>query len=284
MKKYFIITNKEKDLNLETTLYIQDYIQKKGGICQIQTQSHADLQGRYNYTNPVDIDEDTEAILVLGGDGTVIQAARDVVDCNLPILGINLGTLGYLAEIDKPNIAQALDVLLDGRYEIEERMMLEGGKAGIAGEEKEVALNDVVISRAGVLRVVEYQIYVNDRYLTSYKADGIIVATPTGSTGYSMSAGGPIVSPSAQMILITPICPHILSRTSIVLGAEDKISICVGGESDQGRVEAVASFDASHGIELLAGERIEIRRSDKKMKLVKISKDSFLQVLANKMR
>lgn len=289
MNKFFIITNSEKDSDLETTLYIQDYIQKKGGSCQIQKESHGNLNGRYSYTNPEGIEKDTQAILVLGGDGTLIQAARDVVDCNIPILGINLGTLGYLAEIDRNNIVQALDALFEDTYEIEERMMLEGGSSQAAPEEWQVALNDVVISRKGLLRVVEYHIYVNDRYLTSYKADGIIIATPTGSTGYSMSAGGPIVAPNAQMILITPICPHTLNRTSVVLDANDRIGISVGfrtgdtiGEAGQ-QAEAVASFDAAHGMELCAGERIEIQRAAKKMKLIKISKDSFLQVLGRKM-
>lgn len=291
MDKFFIITNSEKDSNLETTRYIQEYIQEKGGSCQIQqTFDKKSLEG-YHYTNPAGIGADTQAILVLGGDGTVIQAAHDVVDCGIPILGINLGTLGYLAEIDKNNIASALDALFADTYEIEERMMLEGMHLS-QNQERQNALNDVVISRAGNLRVVEYQIFVNDRYLTSYKADGMIVATPTGSTGYSMSAGGPIVAPDAQLILITPICPHSLNRTSIVLGADDRIGIEVGDchayqtcniERSKENQEAIASFDAAYGIPLWAGDRIGVWRSNKRIRLIKISKDSFLQVLRRKM-
>lgn len=283
MNRFFIITNSEKDHNLETTHYIKEYVEKQGGCCQIQKESDKNLREKYNYTDPVGIEEGTQAILVLGGDGTVIQAAHDVVDCGIPILGINLGTLGYLAEIDKENVTQALDRLLADKFEIEERMMLEGHCPGRIAFQKQAALNDVVITRSGPLRVVEYHIYVNDKYLASYKADGIIVATPTGSTGYSMSAGGPIVAPEAQSILITPICPHTLNQTSVVLGAEDKIGICVEGSKMSGRVEAVASFDAAHGIELRAKEQIEIRRSDKKIQLIKMSRDSFLQVLRRKM-
>ena len=150
--------------------------------------------------------------------------------------------------------------------------MLEGGRSDGEPESQQVALNDVVISRTGSLRVVTYQIYVNDRYLTSYKADGIIVATPTGSTGYSMSAGGPIVAPDAKMMLITPICPHTLNRTSIVLDANDKIGISVGNgraiaESERRKEnqEAVAGFDAACSIPLWSGDKIEVRRSDKIM-------------------
>lgn len=282
MNKFFVITNNEKDVDLETTLYIQDYIEKRGGSCRIQRESDSGAGELYHYTNPKSVGEDTDAILVLGGDGTVIQAAHDVVDCGIPILGINLGTLGYLAEIDRHNIVQALDSLFADTYETEERMMLEGGRHSTPND-RLVALNDVVISRMGNLRVVEYHIYVNDKYLTSYKADGMIVATPTGSTGYSMSAGGPIVAPDAPTILLTPICPHTLNRTSIVLNCDDHIAIAVGGTHGGTQPEAMASFDASPGIAMCPGERIEIRRSSKKMKLIKISHDSFLQVLGRKM-
>lgn len=283
MNKFFIITNSEKDVDLETTLYIQDYIMKKGGSCQIQRESHAGAGEHYRYTNPAGIAADTDAILVLGGDGTVIQAAHDVADCGIPILGINLGTLGYLAEIDCHNIRQALDSLFAGTYEIEERMMLEGGRSTQLKEQWEIALNDIVISRQGKLRVVEYRIFVNDKYLTSYKADGMIVSTPTGSTGYSMSAGGPIVEPDAQLILVTPICPHTLNRTSIVLNAKDHIAIEVWGVHGGTLPEAVASFDAGHGMEMCPGDRLEICRCGRTMKLIKISRDSFLQVLSRKM-
>lgn len=288
MKKFFIITNSEKDHQLEVTRYLQKYIHSRGGSCKIQEECQADLPEGYNYTNPAYIDDDTEGILVLGGDGTLIQAAHDVVDCQIPILGINLGTLGYLAEIDKSNLMQACDALFRDTYEIEERMMLEAGKND-CGEERQVALNDVVISRVGPLRVIEYLIYVNERYLTSYKADGIIVATPTGSTGYSMSAGGPIIAPQAQMMVITPICPHTLNRTSVVLDASDKIDITVvksreGQVQKEEMIQAAASFDAAHDIALYGGEQIRIQRSEKKMKLIKISSDSFLQILSRKMR
>lgn len=284
MDKFYIITNREKDENLEMTRYIKNAIEKRGGVCRV-SGSHLSKPGNgYYYTNPADIDKDTQAILVLGGDGTVIQAAHDVVDCNIPMLGFNLGTLGYLAEVEKDRVQEALDSLFADEYETEERMMLYGccpSRPDYAGE---TALNDIVISRAGALRVVEYQIYVNDKYLTSYQADGIIVATPTGSTGYSMSAGGPIVAPDAQAILLTPICAHTLNRTSIVLDSKDRIGIMVEGSDKRKETEALASFDAGNAIELRARDRIEIRRSDKQIKLLRIKHDSFLQVLGRKMR
>lgn len=283
MDKFFIITNREKDAHLETTRYIKNYIEKKGGICRLPQEKTLEENAGYNYTNPADIAKDTQAILVLGGDGTVIQAAHDVVDCGIPLLGFNLGTLGYLTEIDRDNIEEAIDSLMEDRYEIEERMMLQGHFQDGETAAEEVALNDIVISRTGPLRVVEYQIYVNDKYLTSYMADGMIVATPTGSTGYSLSAGGPIVAPDAQTILLTPICPHTLNRTSIVLNASDTVGIRVEGSLKGQKAEAVASFDAGFGIEMKAHDGIQICCAEKKMKLLRIRHDSFLQILGRKM-
>lgn len=284
VSNFFIIANSEKDLKQEMAQYIQEYIRKKGGKCQIQSSDVADLDASYNYTDPNIIPKDTDVILVLGGDGTVIQAAHDVVDCDIPILGVNLGTLGYLAEIDRHNILPALDSLMAGNYEMEERMMLEGRNGKDDEQTCQVALNDVVITRKGHLRVVKYHVYVNEQFLTSFQADGMIVATPTGSTGYSLSAGGPIVAPNAHMIVITPICPHTLNRASVVLEADDKIRITVESSDKSGTPEAVASFDAARGIELCGGESIEIQASGKTTGMIKISKDSFLQVLSKKMR
>lgn len=146
--------------------------------------------------------------LLYWGDGTLLQAARDVVHLDIPLLGINLGTLGFLAEVDKNSVYPALDRLLSDDYELEDRMMLEGKI--YRGEEligKDIALNDIVIGREGHLRVIRFKNYVNDAYMNSYNADGIIISTPTGSTGYSLSAGGPVVSPSASMMIMTPSLP-----------------------------------------------------------------------------
>lgn len=187
---------------------------------QVQ-QAERKLEGANHYTNPELIPEGTQCILVLGGDGTLLQAARDVVYRKIPMLGINLGTLGFLAEVDRQSIHAALDKLIADDYEIEERMMLTGTVwhgDKIIGQD--IALNDIVIGREGPLRVVRFKNYVNDVYLNSYNADGIIIATPTGSTGYSLSCGGPIVSPNAAMTLMTPIAPHTLNTRSIIFPEE----------------------------------------------------------------
>ena len=167
---------------------------------------------------PSQIPEDTQCVLVIGGDGTLLQASRDLQEKNIPLLGINMGTLGYLAEVEESGVRDALDKLLADEYVVEERMMLEGA-AFHNGKQilQDIALNDIVIGRQGRLRILDFRVYVNGEFLNASSADGIILSTPTGSTGYSLSVGGPIVSPEASLILISHIAPHTLNNRSIVL-------------------------------------------------------------------
>lgn len=283
MDKFYIITNSDKDRDFGFTNEIVAYLKKHKKQCQVQ-QAERKMEGAYHYTNPELIPDGTECILVLGGDGTLLQAARDVVHREIPMLGINLGTLGFLAEIDKPSVYSALDKLMKDDYEIEERMMLTGTVwrgDKIIGQD--VALNDIVISREGSLRVVRFKNYVNDVYLNSYNADGIIVATPTGSTGYSLSCGGPIVSPNAAMTLMTPIAPHTLNTRSIIFPEEDVITVELGKGRRQVLEQGIASFDGDTEIPMVTGDRIVIRKASVSVKILKLSHLSFVEVLRQKM-
>lgn len=284
MNKFYIITNKEKDHNLETTKTIQDFLTENGKQCLTQKDKGRLKEYSYTFTDADLIPEDTECLIVLGGDGTMIRAARDTISKNIPLLGINLGTLGYLAEIEKQAVIPALEKLIVNEYGVEERMMIKGTvyhKEQILMEN--LALNDIVISRSAPLRVINFNLYVNGQYLNSYNADGIIISTPTGSTGYNMSAGGPLVTPSAELILITPICSHTLNSKTIVLSAEDKVIIEIGLGRKMMSDESVATFDGGQSVYLSCGDRIEISRSPKKTKIVKISDVSFLETLRRKM-
>lgn len=293
MNQFYIITNSEKDKNLETTKQIYDYLTAHGKSCTVREYQKTEkvclnqekVQKEVGYTNADWIPEGTQCILVLGGDGTLIQAARDTVDRGIPLLGINLGNLGYLAEIEKSGIVDALDSLMADVYTLEPRMMLEGTvcRKG-SGDIHNLALNDIVVNRAGALRVIDYEIYVNGEFLNRYSADGIIVSTPTGSTGYSLSAGGPIVSPMASMIVVTPICPHTLTARSIVLSGEDQVTIRLGSGRRVELEEAFATFDGEVSVPIATGDYVEIRKSEKTADILKISKISFLEVLRNKMR
>ncbi len=284
MNKFYIITNGDKDKDLKITRQISEYLKENGCNCQIQ-QAFRKVEGPYHYTNPELIPEDTQCIIVLGGDGTLLQAARDVVYKNIPLLGINLGNLGFLAEVDRQSIYPALDKLMQGDYEVEERMMFQGtvyrGET-ILGED--IALNDIVIGREGHFRVVSFKNYVNGEYLNSYNADGIIISTPTGSTGYSLSAGGPVVSPNALMTIMTPIAPHTMNTRSIVFPAEDVITVEIGKGRHHDCEKGVASFDGDTVVPMVTGDKIVIQRASVKTKIVKLNHLSFVEVLRQKMQ
>lgn len=284
MDKFYIITNRDKDQNLRFTEEIVQYLKEHEKKCQVQ-QAERRVEGEYHYTDPALIPEDTQCILVLGGDGTLLQAARDVVHREIPMLGINLGTLGFLAEIDKTSIYTALDKLFADDYEIEERMMLTGTVwRGDKITGQDVALNDIVISRVGPpLRVIGFNNYVNDGYLNSYNADGIIIATPTGSTGYSLSCGGPIISPNAAMTVMTPIAPHTLNTRSIIFPEDDVITVELGEGRRQIQENGLASFDGDVEVPMSTGDRIVIKKASVSVKILKLNHLSFVEVLRQKM-
>lgn len=284
MDNFYIITNSEKDKGLEITEKITAYLEKHGKTCRVQLAERRN-DGPYHYTDPNQIPEDTQCIIVLGGDGTLLQAARDVVHKEIPLLGINLGNLGFLAEVDRQSLYPALDQLMLGDYGLEERMMLTG--TVYRGEEilgSDIALNDIVISREGPVRVVKFINYVNNEYLNCYNADGIIIATPTGSTGYSLSAGGPIISPSASMTLMTPLAPHTMNTRSIIFPEEDVITVEIGEGRHQDCEKGLASFDGDGAISMVTGDRIVIQKASVNTKIVKLNHLSFVEVLRQKMR
>ena len=283
MNKFFIITKRAKDPDLTFTNEIMEYLKSKGKSCFRQDDSVSFEGTRYRYTNADLIDDDIDCAIVLGGDGTLIQAARDLNKRNIPMFGVNIGTLGFLTDIEKDSVYPALDSLLKDEYELDTRMMLEG-KVYRDGKliYENIALNDIVINRNGTLRVIDFDIYVNDEYLNSYSADGVIIATATGSTAYSLSAGGPIVQPNASMMMITPVCPHTLNKRSIILGENDKIVIKMSDNKGLAE-ERVASFDGELHTNLISGDKVIITRAPQKTKIVKTSKLSFFQVLSKKM-
>ncbi|MGN0140975.1 MAG: NAD(+)/NADH kinase [Roseburia sp.] len=283
MKHFLIIANSFKDTGLELTRKIKAYIEEKGGSCIYFTSNGEDR--KHAAPEPEQIPAETEGVIVLGGDGTLIRAAAKLVERELPLIGVNLGTLGYLCELEEQNVFSAIDQLMAGNYMLEDRMMLRGygiqeGKEGMPA----LALNDVVIHRTGVLSVVNLIVYVNGAYLNTFHADGIILSTPTGSTGYNMSAGGPIVDPKAQMMLITPINAHNLNSKSIVIGAEDEVMVEIGKRRYQKDETVEVSFDGDNAVKLKVGDRFLIRKAEATTRICKISRESFLEILRKKMQ
>lgn len=273
MKKFYLITNEAKDPAGTFTNKITAFIEKHGGeaVCVKNERQALVEKGETG----------VDCALVLGGDGTLLRAAGNMMDSDIPLLGINLGTLGYLAEVESACAEEAVEKLLKDEFVREERMMLSGRVT--TGEKERYALNDIVISRCGSLQILNVRIYVNGQFLNDYCADGVIVATPTGSTGYNLSAGGPIVEPSARLLLLTPICPHTLNTRSIVFSPEDEITVEIPrGKDGHGQV-VEANFDGSNTITLKTGDRILIRRSDRTTGIVRLQTESFLSVLHKKM-
>lgn len=274
MKRFYLITNEAKDPGGAFTQKITAFIEKHGGeaVCVKNERQVLAEKG----------EAEVDCALVLGGDGTLLRAAGNMMDSDIPLLGINLGTLGYLAEVESACAEDAVEKLLGDQFVREERMMLSGTVITGKGEER-YALNDIVISRCGSLQILNVRIYVNDLFLNDYCADGVIVATPTGSTGYNLSAGGPIVEPSASLLLLTPICPHTLNTRSIVFSPEDEITVEIPEGKDGHEQVVEANFDGSNTITLKTGDRILIHRSDKTTGIIRLNTESFLAVLHKKM-
>lgn len=286
MKHFLIYINQHKDKQLNATERIRSYLEAKG---QRVTLKVKDTDWKKVSEETVqeagDIPPDVDCMLVLGGDGTMLQAARETRRLSVPIIGVNLGTMGYLTEIEPSNVEEALDRLIAGDYKKEARMMLSGRVCHEDGSSEEgCALNDIVISRSGSLQIIKFDIYVNGQFLHDYQADGMIVTTPNGSTGYNLSAGGPLVEPKAKLIMLTPICPHTLSQRSMILSPEDEVEIRIPSGRDEKRQTVECNFDGSHKVILSTGDSIKIVQSEKVTEFIKLSQVSFLEVLHNKMR
>lgn len=283
MKKFYIVTNKVKDPDFTFTYEIADYLNKMGMECTYQDKDEDLGYTKYRYTNADKIPDDVDCIIVLGGDGTLIQASRDLCRKGVPMLGVNIGTLGFLTDVDKDNIYQALAGIIRNQYEIDSRMMIYG-QVFRDGEliYENTALNDIVINRCGTLRVIDFDIFVNGEFLNAYSADGVIISTATGSTAYSLSAGGPIVQPNAEMMMITPVCPHTLNKRSIILDRNDVIEIVMSDNKGL-KEERVASFDGELFCKMVTGDRLVIRKAESKIDLIKTNKLSFLQLIRTKM-
>lgn len=275
MNKFYIITNDGKDADLEVTMRIKRYIESYGGSCILAQKD--ENQQIIQDTVPPQVD----CAIVIGGDGTLIQAARELLEYHIPLLGVNMGTLGYLTEVEVHHAEHAIARLAEGDYCVEDRMMLCGV---LPNGKQDMSLNDIVVTRLGSLRVIHFNIYVNGELLNSYQADGVIISTPTGSTAYNLSAGGPIVEPTAEMIVITPICSHALNTSSIVLSAGDRLIIEIGEGRNECTEQAVVSFDGKDSMQVQTGDRIYVERAKHTTKLIKLSKVSFLETLREKMK
>jgi NAD+ kinase len=221
-----------------------------------------------------------DLLLVLGGDGTLLSMARLVGDLNVPILGVNLGGLGFLTALTADELFPALEALLRGELLVEERMMLTA-RVTRQGERlsEYVALNDVVITKSAMSRIINLDVSIQGQFATAYRADGLIVSTPTGSTAYCLSAGGPIVFPTMDAVVLTPICSHTLTNRPIVLPGGHPIDVTL--QSDQ---DVMLTLDGQVGFHLKRGDRVEIRQAAARIRLLRFPQKHFFSVLRTKLK
>ncbi|HEX5732323.1 MAG TPA: NAD(+)/NADH kinase [Blastocatellia bacterium] len=228
-----------------------------------------------------EIADHANLLIVLGGDGTMIATARLVGGRGTPVLGINLGTLGYLTEFTVEDALPALENVVRGDYEIDHRMMLDwkvirdGDHVGGAS-----ALNDIVVNKSALARIIEIDFSVDSRWVTSYRADGLIIATPTGSTAYNLSAGGPIIVPGTEAVSICPICPHTITNRPLVLSDTVVIKLVLNTREQ----EVMLTADGQTGLMLKAGDQVEIKRSEKTFNTIRAKDQDYFQILRNKLK
>ena len=281
MKNFVIITNLHKDPELKISNQVMEYIKVKGGNA-INLQSFSPKVEKFEELNYDMIPEDTDCILVMGGDGTMIRVVRKTRKKDIPIIGINLGTLGYLCEFDRETMYQGIDKLLLGQGIIEKRLMIKGYRKNET--QGRTALNDIVVHSTGWLAILRLNVYVNGQFLATYEGDGVIISTPTGSTGYNLSAGGPIIEPGANILALTPINAHELNSKGIVLRADDVIEVELVPRRSAKDDTAYVSCDGDRFATLHAGERFVIERAVHTIKICKVNKQSFLEIMRKKMK
>ncbi len=228
-----------------------------------------------------EIPASTQMLIVLGGDGTLLSVARLVKNHDVPILGVNLGRMGFLTEVALQELYPALEIILAGEYTINRRMMLNAMvlRNNTCTSEHEV-MNDVVINNGALARMISLEVTVDGAYLTTYQADGLIVSSPTGSTAYSLSAGGPIIHPTLSSILLTPICPHTLTNRPIILPVDSTVEITL----KSGRRDVFLTLDGQVGHSFLENDVVKIRQSTYSVPLIQTSFKNYFEVLRTKLK
>ena len=280
MKKIGLLPNSAKDPDFSRSRTICEYLYKEGA--QIYTDNrYRNMVPPYVQVLPVhDIYETCDCVIALGGDGTLLQMAQAASLANVPILGINYGKIGYMAELEYNEIDR-LRCLLTDEFTIENRSMLD---VSVERDGKQVfnsiALNDAVISSGAITRLIDMQVTANDQIISAYSADGLIVSTPTGSTGYSLSAGGPILEPTGAALILTPICPHTLGSRPIVFAADSCLQVTLRSLVNK---DAHLTVDGYQRLSLSDEDTVHIRRSSHITRLIKIKNLNFYQILNHKL-
>ena len=278
-KKIGFVTNIEKDPTLQETKKMVDFVLKKG--CEVYvSETFSDVHPDVIATSSSEMYKSVDFVVVIGGDGTILRVARSAAIFDTPILGINFGTLGYLADVEKVNAIDAIEKVLNGDFTIENRMMLEPYvERGCVSHEINLALNEVSITNSVCSRMIKLSVEVNGEYFDTFRADGIIVSTPTGSTAYNLSAGGPILSPHTELMTITHICPHTLYARPFVIDGNDVVRIRV--QSNYNNVQM--SCDGQSTVQMKNDDVIVVKKSRYVTRIIKTTNMNFYDILRRKM-
>jgi NAD+ kinase len=274
IKTVGIIANCDKEHAVEYAGRLSEWLEKRG-VKVLFDEEIAAKMGLASGVARSRIARRTDIVVVFGGDGTLLTAARAVSVHEVPIVGVNLGGFGFMTVINLGGMMQAMEEILRGEFTVSRRMMLEASKARATHR----ALNDVVITRSSLTKMVTLEASVNGAYLTTYKADGLIISTPTGSTAYSLSAGGPIVMPEHRSIIISPLCPHTLTMRPIILPPDVTIDVTVVSPARG----IAASVDGQEVFSLAAGDTLRVRKSDHDIRLVNSPSHDYWDILRTKL-
>jgi NAD+ kinase len=286
IKSIGVIVKRHQPDALETLCALTKWLSERGitfvGLPEIEREQIEHNTGcQIQVVNEAEMPERVDLMLVLGGDGTMIATGRMLGDNQVPVIGVNYGGLGYLAEFPIEELFPALEAILAGEYKVQQRLML--SVELWRGDEivtRNRVLNDVVVNKSALARIIEIEAYLNDQFVSSFRADGLIVATPTGSTAYNLSAGGPIIFPSMNAMVITPICPFTLSNRPIVVPDDSVIEIRLITKNE----EVALTLDGQVGCNLQAGDRILIRKSRTAFNLVQPPNRNYFEVLRDKLK
>ena len=279
VRRIGIVSKPGRDDIPDLLTIVRDWCAARGIECVLDPSS-AGYVGSSDAVDREDLPSGCDLLVVLGGDGTLLSAARAVGDCQTPLLAVNLGGLGFMMTTGPDEVSAALDLVAKSDYQLDSRMVLEAHleRAGQPSE-RFFALNDVVVANGAVARLLHLEAFANGEYICGYRSDGLIVSTPTGSTAYSLSAGGPVMAPDVAAISITPICPHTLSNRSVVLPATATVEVMVEG----GEEFSYLSVDGQVGRSLQAGDRIRAWKASHTIDIVHTTSMRFFTVLRNKM-
>ncbi len=278
MKKIGIVANRDKDVDYKYTKIVVDKLMENGFQAIVEPElSHMVNAGA---TISSSLFKDADFMICVGGDGTFLKTARQAYVYHKPVLGINKGIVGFLAEVEPKDIERAIQRLAQGEFQVQPRMVL---KVEVLrkGEKvfEDIAINDAVVSRMALSRILRLRVSIDDKYVDSFPGDGIIISTPTGSTGYSLSAGGPIVQPDMRMMVISPICPHILYSRSFIAADTRVVQVSI---EDYGETNAMVTVDGQEGFALESGDLVLTKASLYDVLFASVSPVNFYEVLRAK--